>query len=284
MRPAPAILALLLLCTAAGCAARRDPLRISWAREMLTIESDRLPGGKVQVWHLEAFCRKGSTDRDWAQTVVPHKTELLEANDQRTRIKLRTIIAGGVEVTQDIRSSADEVDFHLELLNTADQPVDIEWAQPCIRVASFTGRKQEDYFQQCFIFTEHGLTRMSDTHRESRARYTPGQVYVPAGISLDDVNPRPISQTRPVNALVGCFSADGSTILASAWSDVQELFQGVIVCIHSDFRIGGLQPGQRKRLRGKIYIVPNDVERLLRRYERDFGVAWDHLAATPLSP
>ena len=28
--------------------------------------------------------------------------------------------------------------------------------------------------------------------------------------------------------------------LATAWEPYQELFQGVIVCMHSDFRIGGL--------------------------------------------
>ena len=272
-----AIIGALTLLAALGCAKKAEPLRISWAKEMLTIESPRLPGGKVQVWHLEAFCRKGSTDRDWSQTVVPHKTELVEADEQRTRIKLKTIVGGVVTVTQEIRSMHEEVDFRLELVNTGSEPVDVDWAQPCIRVHDFTGRKQDDYFEQCFIFTEQGLTRMSETHREQHARYTPGQVYVPAGIDLADVNPRPISKTRPVNALVGCFSGDGTMILASAWSDVQELFQGIIVCVHSDFRIGGLKPGERKRLRGKIYVVPNDVKALLRRYGRDFEVKWNHL-------
>jgi hypothetical protein len=58
------------------------------------------------------------------------------------------------------------------------------------------------------------------------------------------------------------------------------LFQGVIRCLligclvirclHGDFRIGGLQPGETKDVRGKIYIVPNDMARLLARYTRDF--------------
>lgn len=45
---------------------------------------------------------------------------------------------------------------------------------------------------------------------------------------------------------------------------------GVIVCIHSDPHIGGLGPNQTKRLRGKLYLIPNDVDDLLRRYRRDF--------------
>jgi hypothetical protein len=48
------------------------------------------------------------------------------------------------------------------------------------------------------------------------------------------VNPRPLSLDRPVNNLIGCFSADGKYLLANAWDKPQELFQGVIVCIHND--------------------------------------------------
>ena len=59
-------------------------------------------------------------------------------------------------------------------------------------------------------------------------------------------------------------------ILAVAWEPYQEIFQGVISCIHSDFRIGGLAPGETKKIRGKMYIVPADVPALTKRYERDF--------------
>jgi hypothetical protein len=70
--------------------------------------------------------------------------------------------------------------------------------------------------------------------------------------------------------LIGCFSADGKSLLAMAWDNTQELFQGVIVCIHDDPRIGGLQPGERKKLRGKVYIMSSDPAALLKRYEKDF--------------
>ena len=58
--------------------------------------------------------------------------------------------------------------------------------------------------------------------------------------------------------------------MAVAWEPYQEIFQGVISCIHSDFRIGGLAPGETKKIRGKIYIVPADVTALVQRYQRDF--------------
>jgi hypothetical protein len=59
-------------------------------------------------------------------------------------------------------------------------------------------------------------------------------------------------------------------ILATAFEPYQELFQGVAICLHSDFRIGGLKPGESKQIRGKIYILNNDVEELSRRYRKDF--------------
>ena len=44
----------------------------------------------------------------------------------------------------------------------------------------------------------------------------------------------------------------------------------VIRCVLADFRIGGLPAGETKDMRGKIYIVPNDMARLRARYTRDF--------------
>ena len=59
--------------------------------------------------------------------------------------------------------------------------------------------------------------------------------------------------------------------MAVAWDPYQEIFQGVIACIHSDFRLGGLKPGETKKIHGKLYIVPADVAKLVERYEKDFA-------------
>ena len=58
-------------------------------------------------------------------------------------------------------------------------------------------------------------------------------------------------------------------ILAVAWEPYQEIFQCVIACMHSDFRIGGLKPDETKKIRGKLYIVPADVAALVKRFEQD---------------
>jgi hypothetical protein len=104
----------------------------------------------------------------------------------------------------------------------------------------------------------------------TKARYMPGQVWCPKEVPRMDVNPRPLSELVPSNGLIGCYSADEKRILAVAFEPYQELFQGVRACIHADFRIGGLKPGETKNVKGKIYVVPADVDALLKRYARDF--------------
>ena len=148
------------------------------------------------------------------------------------------------------------------------------WAQPCIRVDRYAGVKMEHaseaYLPRCFLYVDGRPVRMPTTPWARTAVYTPGQVWCPEGVSRDDVNPRPLSPIVPSNGLIGCVSAEGRELLATAWEPYQELFQGVIVCLHSDFRIGGLKPGQSKAIRGKLYLMPADFPALLARYRRDF--------------
>lgn len=259
---------------AAPVAGRDDGLKLSWADNMLTIRGPRLPGGEVKVWYLEAYCRRGSTDRDWGQTVIPHKTALIDAAPDGRLIKLRCKLEDGVTVEHEIRAGADDVDFRLVAHNPTNRASQAHWAQPCMRVDKFTGvsqvRASEDYLPKSFIFVDGRLSRMPTQPWATKARYTPGQVWCPKHVDRNDVNPRPLSSLVPSNGLIGCFSGDDKMILAMAWEPYQELFQGVIVCLHSDFRLGGLKPGETKRVRGKVYAVDADVSALVRRYEKDF--------------
>ena len=246
-------------------------LTIAWTNNMLSISGPDIPGGKIEIWYLEAFCRSGSTRRDWGHTTIPHRTELVSADRTGNRLRLRTTVEPQIEVSHDIRAGKDEVDFRLTLKNSGKEFVDVQWFQPCMRVGRFTGGNQSNYIAKSFIFTERGLTLLDKTRRTEEAIYRGGQVYVPKGINLGDVNPRPISPDQPVNGLIGCASADDRYLLAMAWDQTQELFQGVIVCLHNDPRIGGLKPGEMKKLHGKVYLLPNDPALLLGRYRRDFG-------------
>jgi hypothetical protein len=259
------IVALLVAALAA------DGMTIAWDKNYLVVSADGLPGGDVRIHYLEAYLRSGSTRRDWLKTMIPHQTRIISSTPKR--IELQCTVEPSVVVDHLIEAGKDDVTFTITAKNAGDRFVDVQWAQPCMRVDKFTGRTQDDYFHRSFIFTAKGLAMMHETKRTDKAIYTPGQVYVPAGIPLDDVNPRPISPEKPVNNLIGCYSKDGKTILATAFDSTQELFQGVAVCLHADFRIGGLQPKEVKTIRGKLYWLPADIPALLHRYEKDFPSA-----------
>jgi hypothetical protein len=271
------VVGVLICAFGAASAQQPKPLTISWDKNYLTVHGD-FPGNELRTHYLEAYCRPGSTDADWrTHTVIPHTAEQLEATSDGKRIKLRDKLADGVIVEHTITASKDEVDFRIVAHNPTDKTSEAHWAQPCIRVDKFTGAGNADaralvpaYARKCFLFLDGQLTRLPTEPWADKARYVPGQVYCPKGVDRNDVNPRPLSSLVPSNGLCGCFSADENKIFAVAFEPYQEIFQGVIACIHNDFRIGGLAPGETKNIRGKMYIVPADVPALLERFKRDF--------------
>ena len=249
-------------------------LGISWEKNTLRISGPGLPEGGLKVWYIEAFCRPESRDRDWKETVIPHETRVVSEDRERGTLQLESSLDDGVIVRHLIRTGPDQVSFELEAFNPTDEESQAHWAVPCIHVADFTGFPEEhgstDYLSKCFVFLDGKLERMPTRDWATEARLSGGQVWKPASVPIDDVNPRPLNPNTPSNGLIGCFSADEKMILATAWEPYQELFQGVLTCLHSNFRIGGLMPGETKRIRGKIYIVPNDIPALLARYSKDF--------------
>lgn len=258
-------------------AADPKPLTLSWEKNYLTIRGD-FPGEELKIMYLEAYCRPGSTDREWGETVIPHTAEELPQKKSDGSIHLLDTLADGVTVRHVIRPGPDEVDFQLTASNPTEKESQAHWAQPCIRVDKFTGAGNADarelvpaYARKCFIFLDCKLTRLPTEPWADKARYVPGQVYCPKDVDRNDVNPRPLSKLVPSSGLCGCFSKDEKQIMAVAWDPYQEIFQGVAGCMHSDFRIGGLKPGETKKIHGKLYIVPADVEKLVQRYEKDFA-------------
>jgi hypothetical protein len=254
-------------------------LKLNWSERYLTISGAIIPGGPIRTHYLEAYCRPGSTDRDWKETVIPHRSRLLYRAEDNRRIEIEDTLDDGVIVHHVIESDRDSVTFTVKATNPTDTPSAAHWAQPCMRVDGFTGTDNKDaretyppYINKCFLMLNGQLTRLPTEPWALEARYIPGQVYAAAGVDRDDVNPRPLSKLVPSSGLTGCFSADESMILAVAWQPYQEVFQGVITCIHNDFRIGGLQAGESKLIQGKLYVVPADEAALLARFKKDFGV------------
>lgn len=275
--PRIVVIAVVMASTACGAGlTAAEPAGLSLAREknFLIVRGSALPGGEIRINYLEAYCRAGSTDADWVKhTVIPHTSELVESGPQALRIRDR--VSDGLVVDHVITAGRDEVDFRLTATNPTDKRSEAHWAQACPRLGAFAGvdpqsRDIEDYVPKCFLFLDGSLARMPTRDWAKQARYMPGQVWCPAHVPRTDVNPRPLNPHVPSNGLIGVFSGDESLVFATAWEPYQELFQGVARCVHADFRLGGLAAGETKQIRGKVYVVPADIPKLLRRYEKDF--------------
>jgi hypothetical protein len=271
-------IASFLLFAAFPWAAAGAGLALDREGEWLIIQGAKIPGKEIRIHYLEAYCRAGSTDADWVKhTVIPHTNELISLSADKKLLRLRDTLADGLIVEHRITAGDDEVDFRLVAQNPTAHRSEAHWAQPCVRLGAFTGFSDDlsrgdlnDYLPKCFIIVEGKLARMPTRDWATQARFTPGQVWCPRGVPRSDVNPRPLSSLVPSNGLIGCFSGDEKLIFATAWEPYQELFQGVARCLHSDFRLGGIGPGETRRIHGKIYLVPNEVSALLKRFRRDF--------------
>ncbi len=272
------LLILLAACSPLFAADSAPALTLAREANWLIVRGAGIPGGEIRTNYLEAYCRAGSTDADWGtHTVIKHTSELVSLSADARVLRLRDTLVDGVVVEHTITAGMDEVDFQIVARNSTDKASEAHWAQPCVRLSAFTGFDEKtagsaiDYLPKCFVFLDGKLARMPTRDWATEARYTPGQVWCPRGVPRTDVNPRPLSKLIPSNGLIGCYSGDEKMIYASAWEPYQELFQGVARCLHSDFRIGGLAPGESKKIRGKMYLVAADVDALLARYARDFS-------------
>jgi len=105
-------------------------LTVSWTNNLLTITGPNLPGGSMSIWYLEAFCRSGSTKRDWGQTVLPHKTSLLSSTRDGKRLQFSTKVTPSVEVLHEVRAGKDELEFEFKLTNKGTEFVDLNWGSP----------------------------------------------------------------------------------------------------------------------------------------------------------
>ena len=257
---------------------RADSLTLRFkAPHWLYIEGDHLPSKSIEVNYLEAYCRAGSTEADWVKhTVIPHRAELISLSADRKTLKLRDTLADGVVVDHTIQAGTDDVDFRLVAHNPSPKRSEAHWAQACVRLGNFTGfpassTNLDDYLPQCFLILSNRVTRFPEIQPWVKAaRYVPGQTWCPLHVPRTDVNPRPLSPVVPDDGLIGAFSGDGQWIFATAWEPYQELFQGVIRCLHSDLRLGGLHAGETKQIRGRIYLMKADPQALRDRYAHDF--------------
>ena len=203
-RAAHSVLALGLIALALHGATGRPTAQpatpnLAWDKQLLTWSDPSFPGGSLQIWYPEAFCRTGAHGQTWDKTTWPHRTELLATNAAGTEIQFLTVVRETVELRHTARLLPDGLEFDFEFTNRGPD-IDLQWFQPaCVRVAGFTGADQQTFVDRSFIFTADGLAWLGGPGRTTRALYLGGQVFIPEFTQPGDANPRPIASARPVH-------------------------------------------------------------------------------------
>ena len=82
----------------------------------------------------------------------------------------------------------------------------------------------------------------------------------------------PMSERNAVGGLIVREATHGKWVCGIAWDDfLSAQGHNPWECMHLSIRIGPLEPGESKTIRGKIYLLEGDKNALLQRYRHDFG-------------
>ena len=81
-----------------------------------------------------------------------------------------------------------------------------------------------------------------------------------------------MSEPNTVGGLIVREATDGKWVCGIAWEDfLSAQGHNPWECMHLSIRIGPLESGKSKTIRGRIYVFEGDKEDLLQRYRDDFG-------------
>ena len=90
--------ALAVPVVAVTAAAPGGPLTLRWEKNFLRVRGDAVPGREIEIHYLEAYCRPGSTDRDWRETVIGHETEKVSAREDGSGLASMTTAGEGRDI------------------------------------------------------------------------------------------------------------------------------------------------------------------------------------------
>jgi ankyrin repeat protein len=238
----------------------------------LMIRTESIPGLLLDVWCYEDKLGDATRyEKQGGAVVLIHK---LEEATVTTRFEPRQT---GVDIQVHVTGPTAEAVRKVQRLN------------PCCqfaRSAAFRskGNYVDDFVARCFVFLDAGMTLLKDTKRipgtrprtDDKANYPkpwiqeyfpawrkhPGQIKGQRGYSPD----------RPVYPIIGAVSRDGKYLAAIAWPETASLGQVWHHCIHPRPVITESFDAKTGETcsRGKIYLMENNEEKLLRQFKEDF--------------
>ena len=205
----------------------------------------------------------------------------------------------GVEATTHLMPSADAVESVVTVTGPDEAALrSIDTINACWQFRpseSFgnQGHYVRDFVHRCFIYTDRGFTRLTETERfpdtrpwdllprsarPPRHEYNSPpwvQIYIPVwrehpGQPNEGFG---ISTNRPIYSLVGCVSRDGKHLAAWGCYQCLDLIQAWFDCLHMlpDLQFDYDATSNQIVSRGKFYFMENDPDKLIERYKGDFA-------------
>lgn len=196
----------------------------------------------------------------------------------------------GAEVETKLVPSEGAVDWYVTVTGpTAEAVRSVTSVNGCWQLRRAPGfqslkdRFVESFVNQCFIYTDRGLTLFKDTKRypdtrrpaDDRTNSPPWvQQYLPVWRKHPG-QPKAfwgISDDRPVCSIIGIVSRDGKHLAAWACRKSNNLSQGWHDCLHLGADMSGDydQKANRTVSHFKMYFMEFDPQRLLDQYRLDF--------------
>lgn len=130
--------------------------------------------------------------------------------------------------------------------------------------------------QKTFFLSADGLTPLTSRalHFNAAHRGEAERAAAASGGRFAWSNKWPTSEVDAKGGLLVRESEDGRWVTGVAWEDFLSV-QGhnPWSCLHACVRLGALQPGESRTIRGRLYLFPGTKEDCLARFEKDFPPA-----------
>jgi hypothetical protein len=219
----------------------------------------------MYLWFYEWSLFDGPEPGEWTEARHDHPVTI--SDDARTA----RIDAGAL--TLDARVVADGVELDLAVDNRTGRA----WPDSASLIACFNpGPKESRTFEmghhlKTYLLAKDGLERFQDRDMHFVASEKPAlQRRSPdLGFAFSDRWPTSSLDTQAGLLLRESFS--GGWTSGVAWSSATAVqAHNPWLCMHVATKLGPLAVGERKTLRGMLYLFPGDRHEGLRRYQRDF--------------
>lgn len=190
-----------------------------------------------------------------------------------------TPLKGAVEVVARLEPTKNEASCAAEEYPSLNICWQLERAQ------GFSSEKNfyPEFVQRCFIFTQRGRIFLHNTRRRpipvrpltDKENNPPWvQMYVPksapADMQASSQSWADYSPDRYLYPVIGTASRDGKYLTAMAAGAEQTLSQAWHDCMHNNPGWLTAADGKSKEWRVRIYVMENDPDALIRRFQRDF--------------